>query len=50
MKLFMYMYELTNWNGFVTRKVTGGRKSCSEYIFLKKSLKDCSTVINLDLE
>ena len=22
-------------------KKTGGRKCCSEYIFLKKSLKDC---------
>ena len=40
-----------NSNGFLTRQeVTGGRKYYSEYIFLKKSLKDCSTVIILDLK
>ena len=35
------MYEIT----FLTREVTGGRKSCSPYIFLKKTPTDCSTVI-----
>ena len=39
--------KLTNSNGFLVSEVTGGGKSCSEYIFLKKSLKYCSTVKDL---
>ena len=42
--------ELTNSNGFLKREVKGSRKVRFEYIFLEKSLKDCSTVIVLDLE
>ena len=32
----MICVKLTNSNGFLTREVMGERKSCSEYIFLKK--------------
>ena len=42
-----------NWknsNGFLMREVTDKRKRCSEYVFLKDFLKDCLTVIMLDLE
>ena len=42
--------KLINVNGFLTREVMGGRKSCSEYIFPKKSPQVCSAVIILDLE
>ena len=37
--------KLTKLNGFLTRQVMGARKSCSEYIFLKKTIKDCPTVL-----
>ena len=46
----MYMYEIDKFEWFSHEKGTGGRKSCSEYIFLKKSPKDCSNVIISDLE
>ena len=53
--------ELTNLNESLLKEATekswkkkskkmGGRKSCSEYIFLKKSLKESWTVIILDSE
>ena len=41
--------KLKNSNDVLMREVTGGRKSCSEYIFLKKTLKDFSTVFVLDV-
>ena len=42
--------KLTNSNGFLTTDVTGRKKGCSDYIFLKKYLKDCSPEIVLHLE
>ena len=39
---------LTNWNGFLTRELTGGKKTYFESISLKQSLKDYSIVIVLD--
>ena len=45
----MYMYEIDEFE-CLAREETGGRKSCSDYIFIKKSLKDCWTVIIIDLE
>ena len=41
--------KLINVNGFLAREVMGGRKSCSEYIFPKKSPQVCSAVNILDL-
>ena len=37
--------KLKNSNGFLTRVEMGGRKRFYKYIFLKKYLKGCSTVI-----
>ena len=50
MKLSCISLKVTNSNAFLAGEVTGGRKSCSGYIFLQKSLKDCLTVILLGLQ
>ena len=39
------MYEINSSNGFFTKEVMSGGKGFSEKISLKKSLKDCLTVI-----
>ena len=41
--------ETTNSNGFLTRKVTGRNKRCSEQIPLKKSMTDSSPAIILGI-
>ena len=41
MKLFMYMFEIDQFKWF-PHEVMGGKKNYSEYIFVKKSLKDFS--------
>ena len=39
-----------NFHDFFTSAVMGGRKSCSEYLFLNFFLKDRMTLILLNLE
>ena len=41
----MYMYE-KNWNVFLVREVTGGRKSCSECIFEKDPLGTTQLILS----
>ena len=50
MKLFIYTYQIDKFQLFSHKWGTGGGKSCSEYIFVKKIWKDCSTLIILNLE